>query len=408
MPQNKRLRILSLYFYPDIATTGQLLTELAIGLTKEGFLVNIITAQPTYEKKNAAINEKFQDVVIKRLWSTQFNKNIFLGKLLNSISFFFTSLVFIIASAEKSPLLIVSNPPFLPAIGVILKKLKNIPFVFLVHDVYPDIAIRLGYLQSPSLIVKIWNSLNKIIFRNAAKIIVLSNSMNKVIMEKFIEYQLEREIGKIEIIHNWADGNFIKPLPRKENIFLSEHALDNKFVVLYSGNLGLFHELEIVIEVANKIHDDSFRFVFIGDGGKKRILEQLVQKYGLNNVLFFPYQNREMLPFSLTAASVSFVTLEENIEGLAMPSKLYTTMAAGNPIIAVCDENSDVSKIIETAQCGFSIRHHDAEKILQHLLMLKNDTKLLANMGNNARKYFEQHFTLEIAVNQYLKALESL
>ncbi len=408
MQHNKTIRILSMYFYPDVATTGQLLTELAIGLTERGYAVKVITAQPTYEKQSAPSRERYRGIDIVRLWSTTLNKNTVTGKLLNSLSFFLSTTLALLFSRDRSPLLIVSNPPFLPAVGVILRVIRGIKFIFLVHDVYPDIAVRLGYLKENSIVVAVWDRVNSAIIRGASRIIVLSNSMKNVIAGKAGPADRTDGTRKIVIIHNWADGEFIRPMKRDRNDFLQQHGLMGKFVVLYSGNLGLFHELEIVVEAARCIDDDAFRFVFIGEGGKKPLLEQMVKQYQLNNVLFFPYQEKELLPHSLTAASVSVVTLEENIEGLAMPSKLYTIMAAGNPIIGICDTGSDVSNIVNAARCGFTMLHDDRDGIIRILHQLKDDPRLAGELGKNARAYFEYHFTMDLAVDQYSAVIDAV
>ncbi len=400
--EKNSVTVISQYYYPDIATTGQLLTELGGGLVNKGWAVDVITALPTYDSQIKAVRyEKYRGVSIQRVWSTKFNKNTKYGKIFNSISFFVSALMYVISHRINGVLLIVSNPPFLPLIGYVSSVLKRTKFIYLVHDVYPDIAVRLGYLRKGALTEKIWGYINKVILRSASKIIVLSDSMRRVVNDKIMsEYHVVLK-GKIKVIHNWADGESIRPINRQENNFVLNHGLLDSFVVLYSGNMGLFHELEMVIEVANKIYDKNIKFIFIGDGGKKKLLEKLVSKYSLENVVFMPYQPKNLLPLSLTSASVALVTLEENIEGLAMPSKLYTLMAAGNPIIAICDEGSDVAKIINNANCGFAIKHHDIARMVECIIALKNDPILIKEMSRNARSYFEQHFSLDSAINNY-------
>ncbi len=371
--------------------------------------VNVIAAFPTYDSHiGASRNEQFRNVRIQRIWSTRLNKNKKIGKVINSLTFFFSALWKSLTSDRIGPLLIVSNPPFLPLVGFFCKIFQQRNYIFLVHDVYPDIAVQLGYLSRYSIVTRIWNWINRIIYSNASQVIVLSNSMKEVVLKKMSgEYRNALE-KKMTIIHNWADADYIKPVAKSENLFLKENGLLGKFIVLYSGNMGLFHELEMIIEVANKINDNDIQFVFIGEGGKKKTLESLVEQYGLTNVSFFPYQDQSVLPFSLTAASVSLVTLEQNIEGLAMPSKLYTTMAAGNPIIVVCDEQSDLRKIVHDAQCGFQVNHHDNDEMIRTLLLLKDRSELGTQLGSNARKYFEQHYTLEKAVVSYHSVIEKI
>jgi glycosyltransferase involved in cell wall biosynthesis len=406
---SNKIRILSQYFYPDVATTGQLLTDLAVGLASRQFEVEVLTAFPSYGSRiEASRRESFRNISIHRLWSTRLNKNSKFGKIFNSITFFLSVLIALLFSRSTWPLLIVSNPPFLPFVGYILRKIRNIPFIFLVHDVYPDIAIRLGYLSPKGLIQRCWNLINVLILRSSSHIVVLGDSMKDVVSKKMVSAGIHESKQKISIIHNWADEEIIRPVAKSENLFLRRYGLKGKFIVQYSGNLGLFHELENVIEAASKINDPDFVFLFIGEGGKKTKLEKMVAEYGLTNVMFLPYQDFSVLTHSLSAADVAIVSLEEGIEGLAMPSKLYTIMASGTPIVAFCDPNSDIADILNVSQSGFVFRHDDIDGFVAKLKELKGDRSLLQRMKINARLYFEEHFTFEKALVKYEKILLSL
>ena len=169
MKKKVQMRILTQYFYPDIASTGQLLTELALKLSELGVNVSAITAFPTYTKTRikAKGNEEFNGVKISRLLTTRLNKNTKIGQILNSFTFFFRAFIKITFSKDKTPLLIVSNPPFLPFLGVIMKKLKNIEFIYIVHDVYPEKILKLNYIKTSSTIYKIWEKIDIGIIRNS-------------------------------------------------------------------------------------------------------------------------------------------------------------------------------------------------------------------------------------------------
>lgn len=406
---NYRITIISQYFYPDIATTGQLLLELSLGLVKNNIMVNIVTAFPTYDSNIQAVSkENFNGIQIRRVWSTRFDKNTKRGKIVNSLTFFFSSLLYVFFTNRKSPLLIVSNPPFLPLVGCLCTVLQKRKFVYLVHDVYPDIAIQLGYLSENSYVSKTWKVINRLMLHYASRIVVLSDSMKDIIINKVRTIERETLKTKIEIIHNWADENFIKPVAKEANKFVIQHQLSENFIVLYSGNLGLFHKLETIIEAAKRMNNPKIKFLFIGEGGKKHKLQRMVTEYKLKNVEFYPYVSREELPYSLTSADLAVVSLEKNIEGLAMPSKLYSLMAAGVPIAAFCDEVSDIAKIIHEAQCGYVLNQDDVDGFVSVLNMLVSNPSLVRQFGNNSRKYFESHFTFEQALEKYCKIVKSL
>lgn len=401
------IRILTQYFYPDVASTGQLLSELALGLVEKKISVSVLTAFPSYSYKiSAQKRENFKKVNILRLWTTKFNKNTKLGQLFNSSTFFLNIFLHLLFSSSKAPLLIVSNPPFLPIVGYLIKKLRNVNYIYLIHDVYPEKAYKLKYTSEENIFIKIWALFDKKVIENASSIVVLSESMKKVVYNKIENYRIDKA-KKIIVIHNWADGEFIKPLQRSENLFVQKNSLENKFVILYSGNIGASYDLEVVIETANIIKDENVLFLFIGDGVKKNSLEYLVEEHGIKNVMFMPYQLKEMLPYSLTCPSISVVTYESSLEGLLMPSKLYTTLASGVPVVGLCLKNSEVGRIIEEAECGVIIEGNKAEEFAEYILKLKNDVLLQRKLGENARKYFENNFTLEIAVNKYYNLLNS-
>ncbi len=401
--KNNGIRILSQYFHPDVANTGQLLFELAVGFVREGIATEVITARPSYDNTiDASGRETISGVTIRRVPATRLNKNTIAGKVLNALSYFFSALIVLLTSESTDPLLIVSNPPFLPFLGVILKRLKKVDYIFLVHDIYPDIAVQLGYLSSGGIIERVWHRLNGRIFRDASDIIVLSESMRGRILQKIDEGNYPTGAPGVSVIYNWADGSFIAPKKFHDNPFIRRYGLEGNFIVQYSGNMGLFHDLECVIEAARLTGDEDCRFLFIGGGGKKAKLEEMAARYSLRNVLFLPYQPRALLPESLTAANLAIVTLEKGIEGLAMPSKLSTILAAGVPVAAFCDEGSDIAGIIQEGECGVALRQGDSEGLLRIIQKLKSDPDLQTTMGRNARRCYEKFFTFDSALARYL------
>jgi len=402
---NKGIRILTQYFYPDVASTGLLLSELSFSLAEKGVQVSAITAKPSYSFKiEASKKEIYTDVNILRVWSTKLNKNTKLGQLLNSLTFFASVFFELLFSRSKSPLLIVSNPPFLPIVGYFIKKIRNIDYHYLIHDVYPEKAYKLNYTSESSIFIKIWTYFDKKVLANSKSIIVLSEAMKKIMTGKLEKYNLPGK-EKISVVHNWADGNFIKPLERAENPFIQKNKFDDKFIVQYSGNIGASYDLEIIIETAKIIKDPDVIFLFIGDGVKKKSLQQMVEKHELKNVMFMPYQMKEMLPYSLTCPSISVVTYESTLEGLLMPSKLYTTLASGVPVVGLCLKNSEVGRIIDEAQCGRIVEENNVSEFVDYVNELRKDNAMQKKLGENARRYFENNFTLQIAVNKYYNIL---
>lgn len=214
---------------------------------------------------------------------------------------------------------------------------------------------------------------------------------------------------KIKVIHNWADGNFIKPIDKCNNWFCKKYGLKDKFVVLYSGNIGRYHDLETVILVAERLkHLEDIKFVFIGEGDKKRKILQMAQDLKLENALFLPFQPREYLPYSLTCGDVSIVTLEKGLEGLSVPCKLYTALAAGQAIWGLVGNSSEVVEIIKKHECGFRTDQGDVSSAVRSLTKLYSDRQLLATTKENARKCFEKNFDKSVAIEKYLEIVKKV
>lgn len=402
------MNILTLYFYPDYASTGHLLTELAVGLKGMGCDVTVYTAHPTYRsRERARKSEVYEGVQVYRLPSTQFDKNSKLGRILNSVSFFISALVTLLLHRTSGPLLIVSVPPFLPFLGYIVRRLKGHPYVSLFYDVYPDIAVRLGYLKPGGLMQRIWDSMNRLVLAQASRVIALSEPMKEIVLRK-ANPNVQADGRKFRIIHNWVDEAFIKPIAKTENWFAAQQGLQDKFIVLYSGNIGLSYDLETVIAAAERLKDKNIAFLFIGEGGKKKKLQALVAQGQIQNVKFLPYQPREVLPFSLTCSDVSLVALEKGVEGLSMPSKLYTILASGRPVLALVEEDSAVARIIRDADCGARITQSDVDALVRVLEFYYENREEARRQGGNGRAYCLKHFTLTRACQEYYDLLTAL
>jgi glycosyltransferase involved in cell wall biosynthesis len=404
---NKELIILSQYFYPEVASTGQLLTELAEDLVEYGYKIKVYTGKPSYYKNVEKYKKKelYHGIEIHRLFNTCLNKNSKLGKIFNSLTYFISIVFKLLSSKDRYPLLIVSNPPFLPIVGLLFNKIKKQKYVFLIHDIYPDIAIKLGYLKENSFIARIWDKFNYHILRNTERIIVLGECMAEIIKRKY----LPNNNIKIEIIHNWADEEFILPIKKENNWFTKKYHLENKLVISYSGNIGLFQDLETIIRAANKLKDyDDILFVFIGDGGGLNELKKMVEEKYLTNVLFLPYQPKDYLPYSLTSSDISIVALEKGVEGLAVPSKIYGILASGRAVLGLVGENCEVANIIKNAKCGFRVNQGDVDGLVEKIKYMYQNPELLKNMGVNSRKYFVEHFTRKQMTKKYYEIFEGI
>jgi glycosyltransferase involved in cell wall biosynthesis len=368
--------------------------------------VFVYTTHPTFGSRvRLKAFEIHQGVRIRRLFCSQLNKDHRLGRILNEITFFTSALWTLLTTRTAGPLLIVSHPTFLGFAGYLLNRLKGQRYVYLVHDIFPDVAVTLGYIKPNGLVRKLWDWINTLSVNNATRVVVLGESMKAIMLRKGGR---SAAVNKFHVIHNWVDERFIRPLPKAANRFAREHGLQDLFVVLYSGNIGRSQDLETVILTAERFRDRDAVFLFIGEGGKKRKLEALAKERELKNVRFLPYQSREMLPFSLTCADVSLLALEPGIEGLSMPSKLYAILASGSAVVALVETNLEIARIIAAAGCGKTVLPTDVDGLTRVLEGYYADREACARDGRRGREYLEAHFGRSRALHQYYELVHSL
>jgi glycosyltransferase involved in cell wall biosynthesis len=399
--KNVRLSIITQFYPPDYAATGQLIEELAVQLSQLGIGVQIFTGQPGYafKKKSAPARESVEQVQIRRSRTTQIWPERVRGKAVSGVLFCLRSALHLLKTgAHGDVLLITTAPPFLPILGYWANLLFGLPYVCLLYDLYPDVAVELKVLSPQNWVVRFWDFLNCCSWRKAKAVIVLSPTMKQRIVAKCPEIT-----DKIEVIHNWADPNWIVPIPKQDNWFAKEYNLVDKFTVLYSGNMGRCHDMDTIMEAARILKNDRIEFVFIGNGAKRQACIDRANHLGLENCQFLPYQNKENLPYSLTAGDLSLVSVSPGMEGLVVPSKLYAALAAGRPIAVICEKSSYLRQMVADANCGAAFNNGDGAGMAAFIRRLAADKQLTNRMGNNGRHYLESHLTPEIIAKQYSK-----
>jgi glycosyltransferase involved in cell wall biosynthesis len=401
--------LVSEYFHPDTASTGQLMTDLAVGLEARGLDMTVYTGQPNY---HSGENEKqprvstHEGVLVKRIRAPQLRQSSLPRRLFNW--FVFTGWMFVAllaSSAEKDrELIVLSNPPMLPPAMWLVCKLRGWDYTYIVYDLYPDQPVELGYIPEDSVVENVWSRLNARAFGGAEHIVALGPVMRDRIAEN-AGPGFDSE--KITIIHNWEDEEFIEPVPKEENWFSEEHGLVERFTVLYSGNIGEFHDLETVVEAAAAFENEDVQVLIIGEGDNKDAIVNRAEALGLrgDTVRFLPYQPWDDLPYSLTSGDVSIVTVNEGFEGICVSSKLYSAMAAGMPVLGIAQPYDDEARIIDSFDAGMHVPQGDTDGVIEAIDTWKDDAELVDEQGRNARRAFEQRFTKDQSVDRYYRLL---
>ncbi|MCL6436297.1 MAG: glycosyltransferase family 4 protein [Leptolyngbyaceae cyanobacterium HOT.MB2.61] len=394
-----RLSIFTQFYPPDFAATGQLIEELANHLKHQGMQVKVFTGQPGYafSKASAPVKEESGLLYVRRSRTARLFPNRIRGKAINGLMFALRSALHLLKPNQCGDVLLLTTaPPFLPILGYLAHLLFGIPYICLLYDLYPDVAVGLGVISDNHWTVKAWDFINRCTWRKADGIIVLSSSMRERIVAKCPEVA-----DKISVIHSWANPSWIVPIPKDRNWFAQKHQLTEKFTVLYSGNMGRCHDIDTILDAAVELRNEPIQFVFIGNGAKRQLCINKVNRLGLRNCLFLPYQDKADLPYSLTACDLSLVSISPGMEGLVAPSKLYSALAAGRPIATICERHSYLRPLISDAHCGATFDNGDGQGLAEFIRCLAADPYLVERLGNAGRRYLETHFTPEVISRQY-------
>jgi glycosyltransferase involved in cell wall biosynthesis len=295
-----------------------------------------------------------------------------------------------------------TTPPLISLLALAVCRLRGMKLVALVQDIYPDVAIALGALKPRGFATRAFDRLNRLVLRRATRVIVLGECMREVIVGKLGGSVADR----MDVIHNWADGDKIMPLADGEhNEFAEEYGLGDRFVILFSGNFGRVNDFATPLAAARMLRERSdIVFLFVGDGAKADEIAAFVRSNDLANVRVLPYQPRERLRQSLAAGSVHLVTLAPGLAGLSVPSKTYGILAAARPIIFVGDPRSDAARLVAENGCGEVVAAGEGERLAAVVERLAENHELTAEMGRRARSLFERRFERAHAVDAYIES----
>jgi len=308
---------------------------------------------------------------------------------------------------RNAPLLLFSNPPLLPWLGCLMRRLRGQRYAVMVHDVWPDVLVRMGVWPERHPAVRLWRWLNRRSYERADVVMTLGETMAANLARQF-DPQRTRH-GHIEVIPPWADTGVIRPIPKEENWFAREHDQVGKLTVMYSGNMGMAHDIETMLAAAQRLQDTpDVHFMFIGAGPKWPWVADTIHEHGLANVTLMGWQPEEALPFSLAAADVGLVSLETDADGLAMPSKVYSMMAAGTALLGLSRQTSDLQKLIEQHKCGVNVEPGDVDGFVQAVMRFRNETSSLDVCRQRSRRAAEKVYSRDVnirRVHQFLTPL---
>lgn len=403
--QNRqRLWVVTELYYPEMTSTGYYLTKIAEGLTDD-FEVKALCGQPNYLARGtkAAKREIHNKVEIFRAAGTTLDKNVIPFRIINMLTLSFSIFLRALRNFRKGDkILVVTNPPSMPFIAAIACLIKGGNYTLLIHDNYPEILIAAEKARENSFFVKMMNHANRWLYKYAAKIIVCGRDMNRLVTRK-----TEGLDVSVVTIQNWAELESVRPYPRAGNALLRELGIENKLVFLYAGNMGYPNDLESILVCAEKLKgDERFAFVFLGGGVKRKWLEREVANKKLTNVRVLDPQPRSEQNVFLNGCDVGIVTLVKKMRGVSVPSRTYNILAVGKPILALTEDDSEVSKVIDDDNVGWTVPPGEPDKLLKKILEIYESREKLNEMGAHARRAALEKYSFMTALEKYKTSLK--
>ena len=432
MGEKKKILIFAHYYAPDTASTGQILKDQAEGMLDE-FDVTVICAVPSYGgtiddryKTQKYYFEELNGVKIIRVRVPEFTKSNKISRIKNILAYFFGALGASRKAGRHDYVFTISQPPILGGLlGVLGKWQKHAKMIYCIQDFNPEQTIAVGYSKN-KLVLNLMMIADKFSCRHSDLVITVGRDLVETLKNRF----KNKNVPKYTMINNWIDEKEVYPLPEDNErvlAFKKKYGLENKFVIMYSGNIGLYYDLEKLVKVLKQFRKGytlkgvyepgpmttdgrEVVFAFVGAGS---VLDKLVmykKKHHFENVIFIPYQDKADLVYSLNAGDVHWCVNAKGIKGVSCPSKVYGIMGVGKPIIGVLEKGSEVRMLIEEIGCGKCCEPGDYVEVADIIRWyIENaDTGEEQTMGMKGREYLEKNLTKDVSVGKYIDAIMSI
>ena len=366
-----KILLLNQVFYPDVAATAQHLRELAPALVEQGHEVTVVCARRAYEHPEQLYpaRETWQGVQIHRVYSTSFGKRAKWRRAADFASFIVTSCARLLLLPRHDVVVALTTPPLISFIGAWRAKLWRAKFCYWVMDMNPDEAIAAGWLRGDSVMAKMLERMSRFSFRRASWIIALDRFMRDRIVAKGIAPE------KIAVLSPWSQDQDVRFDAAGRNEFRAKHGLQDKYVVMYSGNHSPVHPLDTLMQAAEQLRSDAaIVFCFVGGGSEFKRVQRWAETGKRTNVLCLPYQPLAQLSASLSAADAHVVVMGNAMLGLVHPCKIYNMLAVGAPVIYISPQPSHVTEILERPGVEYpwcSVRHGEGKILAERIQQLR-------------------------------------
>ena len=400
--------MLTLVYGPDTVSTANMMTDIANGLSDNGHSVTVLTSVPHYNPAK----EVLDDPVMRSNWRKPFTESMENGvrvlrvfmppkrhkiwaRAFDYIIFQALTTMLGIFSVVRPDVVFVTSPPItLGLSGILISWIKGGRFVYDVRELWPDVPVRMGLFRN-HLLIKFVYWLEDFVYKKTVAISTIARSFQNTLVDRGVPRK------KLYFTPNFVDVDFIRPSDSK-NEFSYANGLDGMFVVLYAGNVGLTQGLEILLEVANEFTvNDIVQFVVVGDGAARSSLETALTKSNLKNLRMLPFQPVRLVNSMYAAADVCIVPLRRGFSYDTVPSKIYTAMAAGRPVLASAETDSETALLLNESSAGVCVEPESAEALSEAIASLYENPAYVSDMGDNGRKWIENYYSRSVVIDAY-------
>lgn len=387
--------LLNQYYPPDTASTGHYAAVIAARLAAEDFDVTAIVGQPSYVSRLApAPRTEVLDGV--RILRVQLGNRLGRERLSRRVASYLRYLAGAAKHAARVPCDIVicfHNPPFVALLAALLARRRRVPLIYVLYDIHPDVLVLSGWPPLPAVVVKLWDATNRWVIRQAAATVVLGEGMKRTLVTG-----KGADTRRVKVIPLWSEPEL--DVREIDLDWRRVHGIDEDVVFLVSGNMGVLQPLDEVLAAAERLRDKPIAFVLAGGGVNANRWRRLAAERGLAHVHFVPFQTgQENFARMVAAADAGLVCLRPDASRLALPSRTFSFLSAGRPVIALMEPEADVARLVAAHGCGWSVT--DADGLIHLGMALLGDRGRLRQAGIKARAVYERKHSLVTVAGQY-------
>ena len=409
-----KLLLLPAYFFPETAASGYLSENRNQAFVEAGFDVELYVPAPCrgispdvraeYCKKEHRCEKMYDGRMVVHRFSMYSEGKNPIARAFRYVFCWIKQFYYGLKAKDVNCIYLASTPPIQGVLGACLKKIKKVPFVYNLQDIFPDSLAGTGLAKKGSILWKIGRVVENFTYKHADKIIVISEDFKKNIMAKGVPED------KIVVVYNWVDQNAVVNVDRSENKLIAKYGIEpSKFYIEYSGNIGLTQNMDMLLDVMKELKDShpEIGLILVGEGAYKKQVEEIVKRDSLSNVIMLPFQPYEDISHVFSLGDVGLIISKPGVGANSVPSKTWSIMSASRPVLANFDEN-EIKSILSDNSCGIFTKAGDKDAFKNAIIKLYENRDLCKEYGQNGRKFVMQNLTREVGTQKYVDVIKSV